>query len=111
MIGIREICKKIGVDAKKIFPLVAKSAEGVWNPSYGINDLGSFGGSCLPKDTQAFLVWARENSYDVSLLETTVKVNESLEAKGDLKRNSLKKETELGVSEVFFSEIKNKNHG
>lgn len=75
---MRGLCREIHIDADRIFPLVAKSAEGMWNPQYGIRDLGPFEGSCLPKDTDAFLSWAKDRNLDVRLLETAVRVNDSL---------------------------------
>lgn len=75
---MREVCRKLSIDAQTVFALVAQSAEGMWNPSYGTRDRGPFSGMCLPKDAQAFLAWAQERNLDVSLLETTIKVNEAL---------------------------------
>lgn len=75
---MRGVSKQISIDAERIFPLVARSAEGMWNPEYGIRPLGPFAGSCLPKDTNAFLSWARDRSLEVSLLETAVHSNDAL---------------------------------
>lgn len=75
---MRGVCKEIGVDAEVIFPLVAKSAEASWNPYYGTRDLGPFGGSCLPKDTSAFLRWARAKEIDMPVLKATIEVNKNL---------------------------------
>lgn len=74
----RAVCERIGVNADEIFPLVAKSAEGMWNPAYGIKNLGPFSGMCLPKDTQAFLHWARSMGWDMPLLAQAIAVNNSL---------------------------------
>lgn len=78
---MRSVSEQIGVDTESIFSLVARSAEGMWNPEYGIRPLGPFAGSCLPKDTNAFLSWARDRSLDVSLLETAVRINDALRAR------------------------------
>lgn len=75
---IRIICKQIRMNPENIFPLVAKSAEGMWNPSYGIKDLGPFDGVCLPKDSQAFFAWAAALNLKMPLLKETIKINESL---------------------------------
>lgn len=75
---MRQIAQQAGVRAEDIFPLVAKSAEGMWRPEYGIQDKGPFDGMCLPKDTQAFLSWARARGWDMPLLATAIAVNESL---------------------------------
>lgn len=75
---MRGICEKAGIDADAIFPLVAKSAEGMWSPAYGTKDLGPFDGMCLPKDTQAFLAWAESKGWEMPLLKETIAVNDKL---------------------------------
>ncbi|OGZ80919.1 MAG: hypothetical protein A2312_01050 [Candidatus Staskawiczbacteria bacterium RIFOXYB2_FULL_32_9] len=70
------------MDIDGIFQLVAKSAEGCWNPMYGLKNLGPFDGSCLPKDTEAFLGWAKsEFGIDLPILRTTVEENRKLTKK------------------------------
>ena len=64
----------------------------MWNPQYGIKDLGPFQGSCLPKDTLAFLAWAQENGLKAQFVATVVKVNDAL-----LKTNGERKPTQIGV--------------
>ncbi len=76
---MREVAKAAGVDAEKIFPLVAKSAEGMWSPEYGIHNFGPFDGSCLPKDTQAFLAWAHSRGWDTPVLAAAIAFNKQLE--------------------------------
>lgn len=74
---MRMVCEAAKVDADKVFELVVKSAEGSWNPKYGIRNFGPYGGSCLPKDTAAFLAWARKNlANPMPLLKAVIKVNE-----------------------------------
>lgn len=74
---MRMVCEAVNVDADKVFELVAKSAEASWNPKYGIRNFGPYGGSCLPKDTTAFLAWARhELGKSLPLLKAVIKVNE-----------------------------------
>jgi UDPglucose 6-dehydrogenase len=75
---MRVACQRMGLDCEKIFPLVAQSAEAIWNPLYGTRDLGPFGGSCLPKDTIAFLSWAKEQGMATTLTEAVLKVNQAL---------------------------------
>ncbi|OGK11764.1 hypothetical protein A2954_04880 [Candidatus Roizmanbacteria bacterium RIFCSPLOWO2_01_FULL_37_12] len=75
---MRRICKEFSFDTKKLFEVTALSAEGMWNPKYGIKDLGPFSGSCLPKDTQAFLRWVHNNGAAAHLLKTIIEVNEML---------------------------------
>lgn len=83
---MREIAKGMGADADKIFQLTAISAEGIWNPMYGIRDRGPFNGSCLPKDTNAFLHWAKAHGHDVTLLQAVIDANKSLIEKLDLEK-------------------------
>jgi UDPglucose 6-dehydrogenase len=66
------------LDYEKIFSYVVQSAEGSWNPPYGTRDLGPFGGSCLPKDTVAFLSWAKEKGMETPLVDAVLRVNEAL---------------------------------
>ena len=78
---MREIGKQLGINSDKVFELTTLSAEGIWNPTYGINDKGSFSGSCLPKDTQAFFSWAESSGFKVDLLKSVINVNSSLNKK------------------------------
>lgn len=74
---MRLVAKALGIDsASKIFELVAQSAEGMWNPIDGTRDWGPFGGSCLPKDSEAFLTFAKEElNVDMPMLEATIRIN------------------------------------
>jgi len=76
---MRIACQRIGLDSEKVMPLVAQSAEALWNPHYGTKDLGPFGGSCLPKDTIAFLSWAQGEGVATKLIEAVLKVNKDFE--------------------------------
>jgi UDPglucose 6-dehydrogenase len=76
---MRLVCQEMGLDCEKIFPLVAQSAEAIFNPLYGTRDLGPFGGSCLPKDTAAFLSWTKEQGMETPLMRAVLKVNQALE--------------------------------
>ena len=86
---MRTVCEAVEVDADKVFELVVKSAEGSWNPKYGIRNFGPYSGSCLPKDTTAFLSWARKNlANSMPLLKAVIKVNEITKEKyNGLKRD------------------------
>lgn len=75
---MRMICETVNVDADKVFNLVSKSAEGSWNPQYGIRNLGPYSGSCLPKDTIAFLAWTKDElGKSLPLLKAVIKTNET----------------------------------
>jgi len=89
---MREIGKKIGLDTKKIFEVTTLSAEGMWNPKYGIRDFGPFSGNCLPKDTQALLRWVHQNGLDAHLLKAIVEANNAL-----IQKNGLAKKKIIGM--------------
>lgn len=95
---MRSVCQKIGVDAERIFPAVAQSAEGMWNPRYGIRNLGPFDGMCLPKDMQAFLDWARNLKLNVPLLESVLVANESFTRKKGVKPHQISANGETQIS-------------
>lgn len=75
---IRSAARKVGIETEKVFKLVAESSEGMWNTRYGIRDMGPFEGNCLPKDTQAFLMWLKERGIDAGLLRATLRVNKRI---------------------------------
>lgn len=72
---VREICDYAGLDADAIFPAVAASCEGCWNPMYGLRDRGPFDGACLPKDTEGFRAWATKNGYETPILDAVISQN------------------------------------
>lgn len=77
----RSLGYQIGLTPEEVdlaFAASAQSAEGLWNPAYGTRNLGPYGGACLPKDTEAMLIFARRLGVDVSLLETTQAINHAL---------------------------------
>ena len=79
---MRQVGESSGVDSDKIFRVVMNSAEASWNKEYGIRNFGPFDGSCLPKDTLAFMSWANDNAKKkMPLLHAIIKVNEHLKDK------------------------------
>jgi nucleotide sugar dehydrogenase len=72
---LRKVAIDIGVDAERVFALVAKSAEAMWNAEYGTLDLGPYGGACLPKDLEAFLIWADRQGLDLPILSAVRQSN------------------------------------
>ncbi len=75
------ICQELGIDGNLIGAAVARSAESMWNPLYGTRGGVPYGGACLPKDTVAFMQFAREHGFEHLMLEATITVNEHLENK------------------------------
>ena len=86
----RDICNDLNLNTQNILDLVAKSCEGMWNPAYGVRDFGPFKGSCLPKDTEAFLSYAKTKGYDAKVLEATIKANYTLIGRINTKENNKK---------------------
>ncbi len=77
---IWSVCQKLSIDSDAVMEAVAQSAEGMWNPRYGIRGGYPYGGSCLSKDTIGLLSYAKQDlNVEMPLLEATIKVNESLE--------------------------------
>ena len=68
----------LGLDVDEIAATVAKSAEGSYNPSYGIRGGAPYGGVCLPKDTQGFLGVADSMGLRMPLLKAVVEVNDQM---------------------------------
>ena len=79
---MRLVCKKLGVDPDTVFQTTVKSAEGSWNPEYGIRDFGPYSGACLPKDTTAFYSWSSQNlNIELPVLRGTIETNEMIKGK------------------------------
>ncbi|GAA2274519.1 hypothetical protein GCM10010145_51890 [Streptomyces ruber] len=72
------VSQALGLDLDPIAQTVARSAEGSYNPSYGIRGGAPYGGVCLPKDTQGFLGLADSISLEMPLLRAVVRVNDVL---------------------------------
>jgi UDPglucose 6-dehydrogenase len=68
--------KRIGVDANAALRMAAETAEGFWNPKYGIRGGEPYSGRCLPKDLKAFLAFAKGHELvDMPLLSAVDSVN------------------------------------
>jgi len=78
---VHAICERLGADSNLIGATVARSSESMWNPLYGTRGGVPFGGACLPKDTAAFMEFARKLGMEHLMLEATIEVNKSLEQK------------------------------
>lgn len=78
---MREVGQTLGVDIEKIFKYTTMSCQGMWNPKYGIQNMGPFSGACLPKDTKSFLHFAKGKKHEMKLLKSVIEVNEDIRAK------------------------------
>jgi UDPglucose 6-dehydrogenase len=76
---VHEICQQLGIDSNLVGATVARSAESMWNPLYGTRGGVPYGGACLPKDTTAFMQFARDHGMEHLMLEATMAVNDRLE--------------------------------
>lgn len=83
------VSRTLGLDLDPIAQTVARSAEGSYNPEYGIRGGAPYGGVCLPKDTQGFLGLAAAIGIDMPLLRAVVEVNDVLAAKVDQEADAL----------------------
>jgi UDPglucose 6-dehydrogenase len=73
-----QVCQAIGVDHDEVATTVARSAEGSFNPMYGIRGGAPYGGVCLPKDTNGMLGFARGLGVSMPLLEAVVTINDAM---------------------------------
>jgi UDPglucose 6-dehydrogenase len=73
------VCQTLGIDADVVSSTVVRSAEASWNPAYGSSGGFPYGGACLPKDTMAFLAFARSIGVEMPQLAGTIAINERLE--------------------------------
>lgn len=74
------VAQRLGIDLDAVSSTVALSAEGSFNPLYGIHGGAPYGGVCLPKDTNAFLGFSADHGIEMPLLDSVVRVNEALVA-------------------------------
>jgi nucleotide sugar dehydrogenase len=62
-------------DPDEVFRITAITAEGMWNPCYGIADLGPYRGSCLPQDAGAWLKEMERMGVRSAVVEAARAVN------------------------------------
>lgn len=69
------VARRLGLDTDGVSETVARSAEGSFNPAYGIRGGAPYGGACLPKDTRGFLGFARALGLEMPVLEGVIEMN------------------------------------
>ncbi len=69
------------IDTDIVFALVAETSEAIWNPMYGIRNMGPYGGACLPKDMEGFVAWASRRGYITPILKSVHKINKLMNQK------------------------------
>lgn len=67
------ICKKLGLDSNAVSRIAALDPR---IGDYGVNGGRPYEGSCLPKDTLAFLGFVKENKINFNLLEEIIRIND-----------------------------------
>jgi UDPglucose 6-dehydrogenase len=78
---MRIAARQLEIDPDIAFAVTAITAEGMWNARYGTYDHGPYGGACLPKDTSAWLQFARDRQLDVPLMQAVDAVNALVQAR------------------------------
>jgi UDPglucose 6-dehydrogenase len=69
---------KLGVDSALPFSVVARGAEGLWNPLYGTRAGAPFEGACLPKDAAGFALFAHQEGIETPLIDAVIATNVAL---------------------------------
>ncbi len=72
------VASALGIECDGVAETVARSAEGSFNPLYGIRGGEAFSGSCLPKDVRGFLGFARDLGIDMPVLSGVQEVNHEM---------------------------------
>jgi UDPglucose 6-dehydrogenase len=75
---IGRVAAHLGLDCDAVAETVARSAEGSFNPLYGIRPGAPFRGACLPKDTEGFLAFASELGVPMPILKSVIETNRSM---------------------------------
>jgi UDPglucose 6-dehydrogenase len=78
---VHAMCEQLGISSGVVSSAVARSAEAMWNPLYGTRGGVPFGGACLPKDTDAFAEFVREQGFENAVLEAAIESNNRLRRK------------------------------
>jgi UDPglucose 6-dehydrogenase len=74
------LCQELGIETDYVASTVAHSAEGSFNPEYGIHGGAPYGGACLPKDTEGLLGFARSEGVDLPLVRSVQEENHTIES-------------------------------
>jgi UDPglucose 6-dehydrogenase len=94
-----QVGQRLGVNANLALRLAAKTAEGLWNPNYGLVGGQPYGGHCLPKDTEGFAQFAQRINAVTPLLSAVVQVNREMEEMAKLGRANRATMEPPGVTE------------
>lgn len=72
---IYKICQHLNVPQEVVSQVVAESAEGSYNPTYGIAGGYPYGGACLPKDLDGLIGFGEQAGLALPLLSAVREVN------------------------------------
>jgi UDPglucose 6-dehydrogenase len=70
------ICKRMGINEEQVSSAVSMDNR---IGEYGTRSGRPFGGACFPKDTEAFVSFARKMNVKPDLIETAVDINKQME--------------------------------
>jgi UDPglucose 6-dehydrogenase len=73
---INMICKKMGISEDQVARAVSMDSR---IGTYGTNGGLPYGGACLPKDSEAFVSFAKNMNVKHDLIETAIKINKEIE--------------------------------
>lgn len=73
---VGNICKSLGIDSHKVMKIFCKDRRLNISPCY-FKPGFAYGGSCLPKDTNALRALARDNNVEVPVIENIFLSNEA----------------------------------
>jgi len=86
---ICDLCRQTGIDyllikeCAEVDPWIGPEHLNIWQ-----DNKRGYNGKCLPKDTEAFLKWAKDNSVELSLLAESIKYNSNLFEAQNIKKDS-----------------------
>lgn len=91
----------MGIDGNSVMSIASHTAEGFWNPRYGIKGGYPYGGVCLPKDTKAFATFANEKGLSANILRATIEVNDRMVGPNGHNGNSRTVEEIISTTEIL----------
>jgi UDPglucose 6-dehydrogenase len=83
------VCDQLGIDPDEVADTVAGSAQGSFDPAYGLRGGAPYGGVQLPGDTGGFLGFAAELGIPMPLLSAVVGVNTAFEKRMNLELDAV----------------------
>jgi UDPglucose 6-dehydrogenase len=83
------VCEQLGIDPDQVADTVAGSAQGSFDPAYGLRGGAPYGGVQLPGDTGGFLGFAAELGIPMPLLSAVVGVNTAFEQRLSLELDEI----------------------